>query len=293
MSAARMKMAGRLINTAGLVSRRAAGRIAFSIFTRTRDPRPASAKERALFAEAAPRMAEARRETVTVEGHAVAVHVFAPTVPANGKRVIFTHGWGSRIAFTQGLVTGLRAAGYEVYGIDLPGHGDSPAKSLHAGLAVRTVSAVWRAFGPFDAMIGHSFGGFMSVLAAHGALDGHPLSPPKIVLIASPADVRRILSYFSRALGLKPMSAEALANELARATGRSVDAAFAPRYLSESGIPTLVLHAPEDKEVGADAARAYAEAGPHVTLQWMDGLGHRRIVNSPEVISSITSFLQS
>jgi pimeloyl-ACP methyl ester carboxylesterase len=291
MSAARMKMAGRLINTASLVPPRVAGRMAFSIFTRTRSPEPATEKERALFAQSAPRMAEARRETVTGQGHSVALHIFSPIGPANGRRVMFTHGWGSRIAFAQGLITGLRDAGYEVYGVDLPGHGDSPAKSLHAGLAVETLAAVWRRHGPFDAMIGHSFGGFMTVLAAHGAMDGQPLSPPRIVLIASPADVRRVLSYFSKALGLAKKPAAALVGELERATGRPAEAAFAPRYLEESGIPTLVLHAPEDKEVGADAARAYAQAGPHVRLQWLEGLGHRRIVNSPEVIAAINSFI--
>lgn len=293
MNPASLKITGRLINAAGLVSPRVAGRMAFSIFTRTGRPEPNTEKERALFAEAQPRMAEARRETVTVRGHGVAVHVFPPTAPANGKRLLFTHGWGSRIAFAQGLITGLRAAGYEVFGIDLPGHGDSPAKMLHAGIAVETIAAVWQSLGPFDVMVGHSFGGFMSVLASHGAMGGARLSPGKIVLIASPADVRPVLGNFVGALGLKQQAAQALAGALERATGRSIEAAFAPRYLRESRIPTLVLHASEDKEVGAAAARAYAEAGENVTLRWLDGLGHRRIVNSPEAIDAIKSFVGS
>lgn len=291
MDAGRLKMMGRGLNLVGRVSPVLAGRLAFGLFTRTRNPEPQTGKERALFAESAPRMAEARRETLEVAGRQVAVHVFAPLGPDNGRRVMFTHGWGSRIALTQGLVTGLREAGYAVHAIDLPGHGDSPGTSLHAGIAIATLAAVWHRYGPFDAMIGHSFGGFMTVLAAHGALDGKPLQPPRIVLIASPADVRRVLRYFSKGLGLSDRVAAALMAELERATGRPLDASFAPKYLSASGVPTLVLHAQEDKEVGADAARAYAEAGPNVTLTWLDGLGHRRIVNSPEAIEAITKFL--
>lgn len=291
MHAGRLKMIGRGVNLVGRVSPRLAGRLAFSLFTRTRNARPQTDKERALFAESAPRMAEAQRETVEVSGRSVAVHAFAPIGPGNGRRIMFTHGWGSRIALTQGLVTGLREAGFAVHAIDLPGHGDSPGTSLHAGIAISTLAAVWHRFGPFDAMIGHSFGGFMTVLAAHGALDGKPLSPPRIVLIAAPADVRRVLRYFSKGLGLHDRVATALMAELERATGRPAEASFAPGYLAASGVPTLVLHAQEDKEVGADAARAYAEAGPNVTLTWLDGLGHRRIVNSPEAIEAITKFL--
>ncbi len=291
MDAGKLKMIGRGINLVGRVSPRLAGRLAFTLFTRTRNPEPQTEKERALFAESAPRMAEARRETIDVDGRQVAVHVFAPIGPGNGRRVMFTHGWGSRIALTQGLVTGLREAGFAVYAVDLPGHGDSPGRSLHAGIAIATLATVFDRFGPFDAMIGHSFGGYMTVLAAHGALDGRPLSPPRIILIASPADVRRVLRYFSKGLGLRDGVSSALTAELERATGRPVEASFGPKYLAASGVPTLVLHAQEDKEVGADAARAYAEAGPNVTLSWLDGLGHRRIVNSPEAIEAITKFL--
>ncbi|HWU65071.1 MAG TPA: alpha/beta fold hydrolase [Ensifer sp.] len=291
MDAGRLKIMGRGINLVAAVSPRLAGQLAFSIFTRTRNPEPKTGKERALFAESAPRMAEARREMVEIDGRPVAVHVFPPIGEGNGRRVMFTHGWGSRIALTQGLITGLREAGYAVHAVDLPGHGDSPGRSLHAGFAIRTLESVWHRFGPFDAMIGHSFGGYMTVLAAHGALGSPPLAPPRIVLIASPADVRRVLGYFSRGLGLGKPASAALTSALERATGRPVEASFAPKYLAASGIPTLVLHAQEDKEVGADAARAYGDAGPNVTLAWLDGLGHRRIVNSPEAIEAITKFL--
>lgn len=286
-----MKLIGRGIKAVGRVSPSLAGRLAFSAFTRTRARAPQTEKERALFAAALARMAEGQRERLRIGGYDVVIHRFPALSKSPKGRLLFTHGWGSRIAYAQGLVTGLREAGYEVVGIDLPGHGESSGGALHAATAIETIATVARSFGPFDALIGHSFGGYMTALAASGALDGRPLDVPRLVLIAAPADVRRVIHGFSRMLGIGKPAEAALLREIERVTGRPAEASFAPAHIARRGVPTLVLHAPDDKEVHSEAARAYGEAGPHVKVVWLDGLGHRRIVNSDAAIATITSFL--
>jgi alpha-beta hydrolase superfamily lysophospholipase len=293
MNAMVLKLAGRLFNTIGMISPEAGGRLAFALFTRTRNPKPATPKEQALFDQSASRMAEAARSVIAVPGGQAVVHHFPAIGPADGKRVLITHGWASRIAYTQGLVTALRQAGMEVYGLDLPGHGDAPGRKLNALMAIDAIAKTYRRYGPFDAMIGHSFGVYMTVLAAHGSLDGRPLDPRKLVVIAAPADVRVVLSNYSRLIGLREPVKKALIGQIERVTGKPAEAAFGPSFLNEGKIPTLILHAEEDKEVSAKAARAYSAAGPHVTLQWLNGLGHRRIVNSPDAIEAIKNFLGS
>jgi pimeloyl-ACP methyl ester carboxylesterase len=290
MNTTALKMAGGFFNMVGAVSPEAAGRLAFRLFARTRSPEPSTKKERDLFESARGRMSEAVSSPIAVNGGQAVLHRFAPIGEPNGRRVLFTHGWGSRIAFAQGLITGLRQTGTEVYGIDLPGHGDAPGRRLHAAMAIEAIANSYRQFGPFDTMIGHSFGGYMTVLAAHGALDDKPLAPDRLVLVAAPGDVRIVLGFYARMLGLKPAVAAALIDQIRRVTGRPAEAAFGPGFLKQGRLPTLVLHAEEDKEVGAKAARAYAEAGPHVTLQWLNGLGHRRIINSPETLAAIRNF---
>jgi alpha-beta hydrolase superfamily lysophospholipase len=75
-------------------------------------------------------------------------------------------------------------------------------------------------------------------------------------------------------------------------THRPVDFYAADVMLrSKPDLPVLVLHAEDDKEVSAEAARLYAAAGTHVRLVWLNGLGHRRIVNSPATIDVIKTFL--
>ncbi|TIX33931.1 MAG: alpha/beta hydrolase, partial [Mesorhizobium sp.] len=55
-------------------------------------------------------------------------------------------------------------------------------------------------------------------------------------------------------------------------------------------VPTLVIHAPDDREVSADHATRYAGAGDHVSLHWADGLGHRRILADKGVVEHAVRF---
>src|SRR5215468_3962485 len=66
--------------------------------------------------------ADARRETVTVGGHTVAVWQAGP---AAAPAVLLVHGWGGRGTQMGTFVAPLLAAGYRVMWFDQPGHGES------------------------------------------------------------------------------------------------------------------------------------------------------------------------
>ena len=65
----------------------------------------------------------------------------------------------------------------------------------------------------------------------------------------------------------------------------------AARSVGRLVVPMLVIHAEDDKEVPAVHARRYAASSPNVTLEWANGLGHRRIVSAEPVIERIIGFL--
>ena len=56
-------------------------------------------------------------------------------------------------------------------------------------------------------------------------------------------------------------------------------------------MPTLIVHARDDKEVDSEAAETYAAAGPHVRLHWADGFGHRRIIGAAPVVREVSDFV--
>jgi alpha-beta hydrolase superfamily lysophospholipase len=293
MSSYLHKVAGQAINLTGVVSMRLAGRIAFRLFSSPGSPEPKNDKERKLLAMSRSAMREAETAMLSVHVGMVAAHRFPPIGEANGKVHLVVHGWGSRIDYMQGLIRGLRQTGATVVGLDLPGHGGSTGRYLTVPLAIEAIDAAWRQFGPFDAVIGHSFGGFVSAMSAAGQEDWmRRRTPDKLVLIGSPVAAEHVFSQFSGHMGFTRKVSRALDEEVQRIAGQPIGFFSAGRMLAgKKDLPVLVLHAEDDKEVSSRAARLYAEAGPHVRVEWLNGLGHRRIVNSPQTIDAITKFL--
>ena len=72
-----------------------------------------------------------------------------------------------------------------------------------------------------------------------------------------------------------------MADQVRRIAGRPLDDFVGSRQLAETPVPTLVIHAPDDREVPPGHAELYAQAGDHVRLRWAPGLGHRRILSDP------------
>ena len=287
------KVAGQAINLAGVVSPRLAGRIAFTLFSSTASPEPKGEKERKLLGMSRAAMREAEMLMLPVPAGMVATHRFPPIGAPSGKSFLVIHGWGSRIDYMQGLTRGLRETGATVVGLDLPGHGGSTGRRLTVPIAIDAIDAAWRQYGHFDAVIGHSFGGFVAAISAAAPLDWQARrTPDKLVLIAAPVAAEHVFSNFSGAMGFTRRVHCALDREVQRIAGQPIEFFSAGRMLeSVPQLPVLVLHAEDDKEVSARAARLYAEAGPQVRLEWLNGLGHRRIVNSPATMDAIRNFL--
>jgi alpha-beta hydrolase superfamily lysophospholipase len=287
------KVAGQAINLTGVVSPSLAGRIAFGLFSSTSSPEPKSEKERKLLSLSRVAMREAELLMLPVPAGMVATHRFPPIGEPNGKTCLVVHGWGSRIDYMQGLIRGLRQTGAVVVGLDLPGHGGSTGRRLTVPIAIDAIDAAWRQYGHFDAVIGHSFGGFVAAMSASGPADWLTRrTPDRLVLIAAPVAAEHVFSNFSGAMGFSRRVDTALDREVMRIAGQPIAFFSAGRMLEAMPqLPVLVLHADDDKEVSSRAAHLYAEAGPHVKLEWLNGLGHRRIVNSPATIDAIKKFL--
>jgi hypothetical protein len=85
----------------------------------------------------------------------------------NGKRkVLITHGWGSKAADFSDLITALRTIeNLQIIVFDAPGNGSSEGELSNLLLFAKAAEAVINAYGAPDVMIGHSLGVMANTMA--------------------------------------------------------------------------------------------------------------------------------
>ncbi|MGB3386384.1 MAG: alpha/beta hydrolase [Pseudaminobacter sp.] len=269
------------------------GRAAFELFCRTPDRRKLTAGERRAVDNAASFLNEARHHRLRTRSGCIMVHEFRPVPrrPAAGT-VLVIHGWRSRTEYMRKLIEGYCKGGFRVLSLDLPGHGASQGRRLTMANAVDAVRTVDEWFGPFIAVVGHSFGGAVALSATAGAIRGiAPLAVRRLILIAAPNAMSDVFAGFGQHINIGPRTASALDRQVERVSGHRLSYFVGAEFLQRLKVPTLVIHAPDDREVPADNASALGAAGSHVQLQWAPGLGHRRILADPTVVQAAVGFV--
>lgn len=282
-----------LFAVAEQIAPRLTGRAAFELFSRTPSPNRMSQRARDVLARSTAIMAEARRHQLRLEGGCVVAYDFAP---AGGTRraptALVLHGWGARAAHMTSVIRELTEAGFRVIALDLPGHGESAGRRLNMASAVRAVRAADDWFGPFAAIVGHSFGGAVAANAAVGSIRNvEPVRAERLVLISAPSSMPALFRDFGSFLNLGARAQVALAARVHDLTGRPLEEFVVADQLARHKLPALVIHAPDDKEISSKEAESLARAGSHVELRWAPGLGHRRILSDSGVARMVAEFL--
>lgn len=293
MAAFTMKITRKLFGIGERFSPSLTGRIAFRLFARTADPRRLSAGEVRANERAAPLMAEARQHRLVTERGWVLAYEFRPEIHnPDAPMALVVHGWRSRTEHMTGLIRAARDLGFRVISLDLPGHGRSSGRHITMVNAVEAVKAAETWFGPFDTLIGHSFGGAVVCNAAFGSIRRFEAVPARrLVMISAPNRMATVFSWFAEAVGLGPRSLKAMEGEVLRLSGNPIGVFSGEDQLKALGLPTLLAHAPDDRQVAFAGAEAMARAGDHVRLLRADGLGHSRIISDVKVLAEIAAFM--
>ncbi|WP_284177734.1 alpha/beta fold hydrolase [Rhabdaerophilum sp. SD176] len=287
-----LKVIRPVIRLSSALSPRMTGRLAFRLFctpighARVDPGSPAIRKALTLF----------ERAETRIVGHCrgyVRSFTFEPDGDARGT-VLLIHGWTGQAIFMGGFVEPLLAEGFRVLALDLPAHGGSGGRQLNVPLAVEAVSAVVRDHLPLAGIVSHSFGGAIAMAAVAGGVENFPALPcERLVTVAAPDAMQDYGEAFSRAVGLTQKGHHAFENRVLELAGRPMASFSGRAYLAGTQIPTLVIHAPDDREIPFSDAEKLASAGPQVQLLPVPGFGHRRILMAPSVQRAAARFLAS
>lgn len=225
---------------------------------------------------------------IRVHGHPVRAWAWGA-----GPTVLLVHGWGGNAGQMHALGGALLERGLRVVGFDAPAHGASGASRLggrrvsmlEIADALRVVAA---AAGRLAGLVAHSGGCTATALALREGWAG----PERMAFIAPFALPSLAIEPFGRAIGAGAAVTATFRSRVERRFQRPWTDFDIPTLPGLRELPPLMLvHDRQDREVPWFHGQAVAQAWPVARLVETRGLGHRRVLREPAVLSQVAGFL--
>lgn len=269
-----------------------AGDTAFRIFCTPELSQYRASNHYQLVVRARFHLRHAHWARVSTPGADIQTYTFEPDTKTPKGTILIVHGWTAEASFMTAIAEPIRRAGFRVVLFDLPAHGLSGAYSTNLIDCARATAAVALHFGPIRAIVAHSFGGMISLVAAegHAPMPGK-LDIPHFVLIACPNQLSQVTADFSKHWGLTLAGQQAFEHRLERVGGRALSCFTIDKLLPVVGAKALVIHDREDRDVTFKAAEEIADNVDGAELLSFQGFGHRNILFAPPMMRAIVSYL--
>jgi pimeloyl-ACP methyl ester carboxylesterase len=236
-------------------------------------------------AQAAQGDADMQRGELQVNGETIATYVWGD--PSTQPYALLAHGWSSFGLRFLPWVARLRAQGLAVVTFDQPGHGHSSGKLCTLPEFIATIRAIGARYGNAALAVGHSLGGAAVTLAQDEAWRAEQL-----ILVAPAADMKAATRRFFLFVHLAGHLRPPFYAWLHRRTGVHIDELRVERKLPMLGQPALIVHDLDDADVPWAEGERYARFWPGARLYTTEGLGHRRVLDAPEVIDAALAFMR-
>ena len=226
----------------------------------------------------------AQHKAVFVESIQKKVHVLS--YGYSKKKVLLVHGWAGRSTQLFMMADRLLEKGFMVISFDGPSHGKSEGKTTAMPEFLDTIKVIDKEFGPFEAAIGHSFGG-MSLY--NSVADGFSIK--SLVTVGSGDKISDVILNFTNNLGVQPIVAKKMKHLYDKKWQRDIDNHSPSVQAKEVKIPTLVVHDSNDDDVPVSCAIRIRQNLQHGQLLITKGLGHTKILRSKKVSNRIVDFI--
>ncbi len=218
---------------------------------------------------------------------AIKKKVMVYTYGYSKKKVLLVHGWSGRGTQLYQIADKILENKMMVVSFDAPAHGLSSGKNTTMIDFVKSIQQIDKEFGPFEAAIGHSFGG-MSLL--NSISEGLKLN--SLVIIGADNSIPEIIKSFVKKIELKPGIAGKLESYYNKKLGIKMEDHSSQKAAINVKIPTLVIHDSEDRFVPVSSAISIRQNLKYGELLITNGLGHHKIFKDKQIIQRILEFIK-
>jgi len=202
------------------------------------------------------------------------------------KKILLVHGWSGRGTQLYSIADKILENKMMVISFDGPAHGLSQGSSTSLKDFIVCIRQLEKEHGPFDAAIGHSFGGMALLNAVTSGLKLNNL-----VVIGADNSIVEILKSSVEKFSLKPIIAQKLIELVNKKLNIKVEDYSSQNVAKKVDIPTLVIHDSEDKYVPVSNALAIRHSLKKGEILITNGLGHHKILKDSTTNQRIIDFI--
>ena len=204
-----------------------------------------------------------------------------------GPKIVLVHGWSSRATNFYEIIEKLILLDYDVYAFDAVAHGESKGIITNIPELIKTLEELIQEWGPVEAILGHSGGGFASayVVAQNPQIK-------KLILISPFNKVTDVFKKYFEMIQLGEKARLLMIGYFTKLTGKKVQELSGELSAQAIRAKTLVIHDRKDIEVQVEDSIDIAKNLKNGQLILTEGLGHRRILRDEMVINELVNFLK-
>jgi pimeloyl-ACP methyl ester carboxylesterase len=218
-----------------------------------------------------------------------AVNVYSPAVAPHAPLALLVHGWGGHARQLQPLADALAQHGFRPVLLEMPGHGGSEGSVSSLPQFARAIDYVAGRLQQEGHRIGLVVAHSLGANAAAFALS-RGLQAGRLVLVAPPASPRAYTRYFAGVFGLRESTRAAMQQRIEAREGVLMQQFEPPAVAPRIRVPTLVVHDRGDRVNAFADGQAFAHAIAGAQLLATEGLGHRKILKDPGVLTRVVLF---
>ncbi|MGB2434584.1 MAG: alpha/beta hydrolase, partial [Flavobacteriaceae bacterium] len=189
-----------------------------------------------------PVLSQAQKSSVNIKK--LGKSVFCYHWEGKGPKIMLMHGWSGRATNFYKIIEALMRLDYDIYAFDAPAHGKSRGLTTNLPEFILTLDSLLSRWGPFEAILGHSGGGFSS---SYVCADRPEIK--KLILISPFDQSIDLFEKYYELIGLGEKARKLMLDYFFRKTNKNISAFSSSISAQSINAKCMIIHDENDREV--------------------------------------------